>query len=82
MKVYSQEYSDEYHTRMNGMVERRMRAAIHAIGCMWYTSWINAGQPDLQSLYDKGLSQAEQELMVELELEVKGSDGIKGRQHE
>ncbi len=82
MKVYSQEYSAEYHSRMNGMVERRMRAAIHAIGSMWYTSWVNAGQPDLKSLYDKDLSKEEEKLMKELELEVNGSDGIKGRQHE
>ncbi len=82
MKVYSQEYSKEYHDRMNGMVERRMRAAIHAIGSMWYTCWINAGQPDLSQMYDKELSAEEQEEMIELELQIKGADGIKGRQHD
>lgn len=82
MKVYSQEYAEEYHKRMNGMVERRMRAAIHAVGSMWYTCWINAGQPDLRALYDKKLSATEEEEMIELELKVKGADGIKGRQHE
>lgn len=82
MKVYSQEYSEEYHNRLNGMVERRMRAAIHAIGSLWYTAWVNAGQPDLKKLYDKQLSPEEEEEMIELELKVKGSDGIKGREHE
>lgn len=82
MKVYSQEYSAEYHKRLNGMVERRMRAAIHAIGSMWYTCWVNAGQPDMKAIYGKELSAEEQEEMVELELKVKGSDGIKGRDHE
>jgi hypothetical protein len=82
MKVYSQEYAEEYHNRMNGMVERRMRAAIHGIGSLWYTCWVNAGQPDLSKLYDKELSAEEQEEMIELELKVKGSDGIKGREHE
>jgi hypothetical protein len=48
--VYSYEFSQEYHKRMNGMVERRMRAAIIAVGSVWYTAWVDAGQPDLQSL--------------------------------
>lgn len=82
MKVYSQEYSEEYHKRMNGMVERRMRAAIHTIGSYWYTCWVNAGQPDLSDMYEKELSAEEQEEMIELELKVKGSEGIKGREHE
>lgn len=82
MKVYSQEYSEEYHRRLNGMVERRMRASIHAIGSLWYTCWVNGGQPDLSKLYDRQLSAAEQEEMMELELQIKGSDGIKGREHE
>ncbi|MGB1318222.1 MAG: hypothetical protein ACPG5W_08450, partial [Flavobacteriales bacterium] len=75
-------YSEEYHKRLNGMVERRMRAAIHTIGSYWYTCWVNAGQPNLESLYDRDLSAEEVEEMIELELNVKGSDGIKGRQHE
>lgn len=82
LKVYSQEYSAEYHRRLNGMVEKRMRAAIHAIGSLWYTAWVNAGQPDLSKLYDRQLSAEEQEEMMELELQIKGSDGIKGREHE
>jgi hypothetical protein len=48
--VYSYEFSQEYHKRMNGMVERRMRAAILAVGSIWYTAWVDAGQPDLRSL--------------------------------
>jgi hypothetical protein len=48
--VYSYEFSQEYHKRMNGMVERRMRAAIIAVGSIWYTAWVDAGQPDLGSL--------------------------------
>ncbi|MCO4291754.1 zinc dependent phospholipase C family protein [Solitalea sp. MAHUQ-68] len=46
---YSDEYSTIYHTQLNGMVERRMRAAIYSIGSFWYTAWVNAGQPDLNN---------------------------------
>ena len=48
--VYSYEFSQEYHKRMNGMVERRLRAAISAVGSIWYTAWVDAGQPDLTEL--------------------------------
>lgn len=48
--VYSIEFSQAYHERMNGMVERRMRAAIIAVGSVWYTAWVDAGQPDLKAL--------------------------------
>lgn len=50
MKQYSQEYSEEYHTLLNGMVERQMRASILAVGSYWYSAWIDAGQPDLSNL--------------------------------
>ena len=50
IQVYSKEFSDEYHHRMNGMVERRLRAAILAVGSIWYTAWLDAGQPDLTKL--------------------------------
>jgi hypothetical protein len=82
MQVYSREYSAEYQKRLGGQIERRMRASVHAIGSLWYTAWVNAGQPDLRPLYDKGISPEEQEQMIELELQVKGSSGQKGREHE
>ncbi|OFZ64968.1 MAG: S1/P1 Nuclease [Bacteroidetes bacterium RIFCSPHIGHO2_02_FULL_44_7] len=50
VSVYSREFSDEYHRRMNGMVERRLRDAILAVGSIWYTAWVDAGQPDLSGL--------------------------------
>lgn len=50
LKNYSEEYTLAYDKLLNGMVERRMRSAIHMVGCFWYTAWVNAGQPDLGSL--------------------------------
>ena len=82
LKVYSQEYSKEYHNRLDGQVERRMRSAIHTIGSFWYTAWVNAGQPDLEPQFSTGLSPQFMEELIEEELEIKGSDGSKGRPHE
>ncbi len=63
ISTYSFEFSQEYHRRMNGMVERRMRAAIIGVGSIWYTAWVDAGQPDLRSLQHIKPSQ---ELLEEL----------------
>lgn len=57
VKVYSEEYSKKYHMMLNTMVERRMKSAILATGSLWYTAWVNAGQPDLKLLYDKEWSE-------------------------
>lgn len=56
-KVYSYEFSQAYHQRMNGMVERRMKSAIVSVGSIWYTAWVDAGQPDLEKLRNKPVSQ-------------------------
>lgn len=50
VKVYSAEFTRAYHQRVNKQVERRLRAAIKAVGDFWYTCWVDAGQPDLNRL--------------------------------
>ncbi|MEL6652200.1 MAG: zinc dependent phospholipase C family protein, partial [Bacteroidota bacterium] len=55
IRTYSREYSRAYHQRLNGMVERRMRKAVRAIGSYWYTAWVMAGSPDLSPLLDQNL---------------------------
>ena len=50
ISVYSYAFSQAYHKRLNGMVERRMREAIIAVGSIWYTAWVDAGQPNLRDL--------------------------------
>lgn len=56
MKVYSKEYTEDYDQLLNGMVERRMRAAIITVGSLWYTAWVNAGKPDLNRFNNKNIS--------------------------
>ncbi len=36
-----------YGDSLGGMVERRWRAAIHGVASLWYSAWVDAGQPDL-----------------------------------
>lgn len=50
VRVYSEEFTQKYNQLIDGQVERQMRAAIEMVGDMWYTCWVNAGQPDLTGL--------------------------------
>lgn len=52
VRVYSKEFSKAYHDALAGQVERRMRAAIKMIGDFWYTSWVDAGQPNIDLILD------------------------------
>lgn len=47
VRSYSTEYTKKYNQLIDGQVERQMKAAIKMVGDLWYTCWLNAGQPDL-----------------------------------
>lgn len=61
------DFAAAYQDAMQGMVERRMRAAIHAVASAWYTAWVDAGQPDLSGLPDALPSKEELEEQAELQ---------------
>jgi hypothetical protein len=68
VKVVSMEYAKAYHQLLSGMVERQFRASIKMTGDIWYTAWVDAGQPDLKSLIHYKPSEEE---LKEREEEVK-----------
>ncbi|MCC6721114.1 MAG: S1/P1 Nuclease [Bacteroidia bacterium] len=49
-KVYNKEFCKYYNKLLNGMIERRIKSAIDLVGSLWYSCWVDAGQPDLQNL--------------------------------
>jgi hypothetical protein len=55
VKDYSVAYAKAYQTMLHGMVQRRMRSAILAVGSYWYSAWVDAGQPDLDKLIKQPL---------------------------
>jgi hypothetical protein len=80
VKTYSEAFSNAYHTALNGMVERRMRAAIYSVGSFWYSAWLEAGKPDWKSVSKVDLQYLEEEhsnLKKTFHL-----GAIKGRAHE
>ena len=63
VRQYAERYAATYHRQLNGMVERRMREAIHAVSSFWFTAWVDAGQPDLSGLIaDPDINQSTQSL--------------------
>ncbi|WP_246141710.1 zinc dependent phospholipase C family protein [Phaeodactylibacter luteus] len=80
IRTQCKEYAAAYHRRLSGMVEQRLRDAVHAIGSAWYTAWVDAGQPDLNiDRYE--LSPGEAEELRALEERVQ-SGKQQGRAHE
>lgn len=59
VRVYSFNYSRHYHDRLDGMVERQMRASVKMTADLWYTAWVDAGQPDLRRLMEYSPSDEE-----------------------
>jgi len=65
IKVYSKKYAYAYNQLLNGMVERRMRASIKMVGDIWFTCWVDAGQPDVEILKTLGIGEKEKKKMEE-----------------
>jgi hypothetical protein len=74
VQTYSREFCDAYSGLLNGMIERRMRQAIIAVGSIWYTAWVDAGQPDLSALTHTPPSAALLKELEELENLYRHSD--------
>ena len=80
IRTQCEEYANAFHEALEGQVEARMRASVLAIGSVWYTAWVDAGQPDLdfdaQALDERALKELE-----ELEQAFRSGES-KGRKHE
>lgn len=70
VRVYSREFTEAYSFALNGMVERQMKNSIKMIADFWYTAWINAGQPDLNT-DDFTLTEEEEVLNPDPKLKVR-----------
>ncbi len=71
---YNESFVKVYYEQLDGMVQRQMKVAIKIIGSIWYTCWVQAGQPALPDSWK-----------VQKEAKSKGnspSKAIQGRDHE
>jgi hypothetical protein len=77
VKVYSEAYSKAYDDLLKGMVEAQLRKSIKHVADVWFTCWVDAGQPDLSNIKtDKETLKAEQKLLKEQmgKVKIKGHD--------
>lgn len=47
-KVYSKEFCENYKKMIEKMIENRLKLAITLTGSIWYTCWVDAGQPEIK----------------------------------
>ncbi|MFT7121444.1 MAG: hypothetical protein ACJAZ9_001622 [Neolewinella sp.] len=78
IRTQSAEFAAAWDKEMQGMVEERFRATILSIGSVWYSCWVDAGQPDLTKLMQTPNVYAKTDT---LDRAVQGGK-IKGRVHE
>jgi hypothetical protein len=77
VRQYSSSYSIAYDKLLQGMVERRMRQSVFAVASLWYTAWVNAGQPDLKNLANRPFSDDDLKAFEQLDAQWKaGGRGV------
>ncbi|WP_233553648.1 zinc dependent phospholipase C family protein [Algoriphagus lacus] len=59
VRVYSKEFTEAFTFALDNQIERQMKRSIKMIADFWFTAWVNAGQPDLNSLSDSTLVEEE-----------------------
>ena len=81
-RLYSREFTKAYEDAMQGMVEARMNASILTLGNIWYSAWVDAGQPDISRYDEKDVSDSlKAVLKAEQEMWDENRKGF-GRDHE
>ena len=81
VKQYSTAFSKAYNNLLKGMIERRMRQSIYAVASLWYTAWVDAGQPDLTKLTNKNFTEEDLKEFEQIN-QAWHNNHIKGREHE
>ncbi|MEY2793592.1 MAG: hypothetical protein RJA76_1584 [Bacteroidota bacterium] len=47
IKNYSKEYAIAYHKMLNNSIENRFNESVKVVGSLWYSAWLESGQPDI-----------------------------------
>lgn len=82
IRQYSSAFTKAYHTKLNGMTERRMRQSVLTIASFWYTAWVNAGQPDLKGLGGREFSEADRKEFEQLNVQWASGAKMIGREEQ
>ncbi len=61
IRNYARSFSKDFHEILDNQVERQMKASIKMTSDIWFTAWIDAGQPNLDG-FAKAVVEKEEEL--------------------
>lgn len=64
VKNYSRSFSKTYHEMLDQQVERQMKASIKMVADIWFTAWVDAGQPDLSKEGTVAIDQNEEKEVI------------------
>jgi hypothetical protein len=81
-KQYSSAFTMAFNTKLNGMIERRMRLSVATTASFWFTAWVNAGQPNLRALANQSFSEADAKEFESLNETWKNNTQMIGKQEE
>ncbi len=59
IRMPSEYYASKYNELAGGMVEQRMREAIFRVSSLWFSAWVDAGQPVLDESDTENLLQVD-----------------------
>lgn len=80
VRTYSFDFSSDYHRKLNGMVERRMRASIQMVGDYWMSCWVKAGQPDLSQFLETNILIQDSVYVVDPNVKLRNHEaGVEGQ---
>ncbi len=82
IRTYSRKFSAAYQARLNGQVQRQLRASVQMVTDLWYTAWVNAGQPNLNQLAELELAEEELKILEEENLRWQHKEHLLIREHE
>ena len=77
IKVKSADFSAAFHIKLDGMVEKRLRLSISTIGNLWYSAWVDAGQPILEGMQESDVPYLEE---IKIDYKITKEDA-RGHQH-
>ncbi|HMJ45770.1 MAG TPA: zinc dependent phospholipase C family protein [Ferruginibacter sp.] len=80
IRQYSSAFTIAFNKKLDNMIERRMRQSIASVASLWYTAWINAGQPDLKSLARQQVSETDMKEFDDLNNKWRASGKMIGRE--
>lgn len=82
IRQYSSAFTIAYNKKLDGMIERRMRQSIFAVSSLWYTAWVNAGQPDLKELAKQKFTETDLKEFEQLNAQWSSGSKMLGREEQ